>query len=218
MRYLPLSIICLPLLAATASKPSPNDYPASRDFDRYTVAAEYLGHTVPAERQSFFVRDYLVIDIAFFPRKGEKVLVSAEKFRLQVNGKKPPLQTQSAGIVAGSLKWDDWTPRPRTVASVGDGNSGVVVGGPRPTPRFPGDPTTRPLPSPPRAPAPEDRSGIEKQEQQTADQAVTEESLFEGVIDGPMHGLLYFPYRGKLKSIRKLELIYGETVLAIPIP
>ena len=46
-------------------------------------------------------------------------------------------------------------------------------------------------------------------------EAVVEAALPEGPTLGPTKGLLYFPYRGKLKGLKTLELLWGERVIRL---
>lgn len=76
--------------------------------------------------------------------------------------------------------------------------------------RFPGDPRpgrTR-LPAPSKAPPPDYGAGVDREEPLRADEAVAESALREGEASGPFSGYLYFPFKGKTKSIRSLELLY----------
>jgi hypothetical protein len=119
-----------------------------------------------------------------------------------MNGKKNLILSQLPGFVAGSLKYTDWSRTTQAEAGVGMGNTGVILGRPVPGERFPGDPTNRPLPRPPRAPE------AEKPEPDKAEEVVIESALPEGEARGPVAGFLYFPFKGKPKSIKSLELLY----------
>ncbi len=134
-------------------------------------------------------------------------LVSAAHFRLRVNNKKQTLYSQTPGMVAASLKYPDWHERRGLEGSAGAGNAGVILG--TPSSRFPGDSRDRRrLPAPPRAPEEENRSGIERAPETKAEDAVVGAALPEGPQRGPVAGCLYFPYDGKLKSLKTLELLY----------
>ncbi len=40
-------------------------------------------------------------------------------------------------------------------------------------------------------------------------------ALPEGSFKGPVSGFLYFPWKGKPKSIKKLDLLYDDAVLEL---
>ena len=111
--------------------------------------------------------------------------------------------------------------RPSVAASAGMGDAAVILGRPRQTERFPGDrrPTHDRLPAPPKAPVQEDRSGIEKQPQLAPEEIVTRQALPEGEAAGFVRGMVYFPFKGKIASIQKLDLLYegpsGAAVLKL---
>ena len=44
---------------------------------------------------------------------------------------------------------------------------------------------------------------------------ITKSALPEGLKNKPLAGLIYFPYDGKLKSIRTVELLIDDTVLKL---
>jgi hypothetical protein len=168
---------------------------------------------VTARGKSFHLRDFLAVEVLAVPEKGPSRVVSGTRFYLRLNGKKALISTQSAGLVAGTLKWEGWQNRPRVVAGAGAGDGTVVAGAPEPTARFPGDPYPggrRPGAPVPRAPDVADRSGIEREEGMTVDKAVEEAALPEGTGSQTVRGYLYFPYRDKLKKIKKVELVYVE--------
>jgi hypothetical protein len=169
------------------------------------VTAEFQVRSVSAGGQMIVTPDYLVVEVTVTPPRDEEILVSSGHFTLKMNGKRQVLFAQTPAFVAASLKYPDWERRPSLVAQAGP----VIVGRPEITERFPGDPVpgrTR-LPAPPRAPAPEDRSGLEKEEVRPAD-LVVQAALPEGPAKSEVKGYLYFPYRGAIKKIKSLQLIY----------
>lgn len=185
-------------------------YPAHTRAGQFEVGAEYLVRSIPGPRGVFFIKDYLVVEVAVFPPRGGTAEVSASAFALRMNGKKRPLLPQSPGFVAASLKYPEWREGPRLEAAAGAGNTGVVLGRPEPVERFPGDPTaTSRLPRPPRAPEPEKPGAIDRQPEATADEVAVASALPEGPARLPVAGYLYFPYSGKTKSIKSLELLYS---------
>jgi hypothetical protein len=192
------------LAQGTTPKANASDYPAHAAVGDFTLAAEYLVHSIPAPEGSFFTEDYLVVEAAFFGPPLARVKMSAEHFTLRINGRKAPLMTQSPGIVGASLKYPDWEQRPTVTASAGP----VILGGPVPVERFPGDPNARRGPAPPRVPESENPGGQAKEPAMPIEERIQRAALPEGEHVAPAGGLLFFPFRGKTKSIRSLELLY----------
>ena len=46
-------------------------------------------------------------------------------------------------------------------------------------------------------------------------EAVVDAALPEGLTLGPTKGLLYFPYRGKVKGLKTIEILWGERELRL---
>jgi hypothetical protein len=134
----------------TRPKENPTEYPAHADVNGVTIAAENVGHSITSEYGAYFARDYLVVDVAIFSKNKRPLRFSPANFSLRLNGKKTPLLAQTPGIVAASIKYDDWSEHPRMMGSGGAGDTGVTLGGPKPQGRFPGDPNGNPrVPQPP---------------------------------------------------------------------
>jgi hypothetical protein len=210
------------LLAAVGSaqgtppKDSATDYPVRATLGKLTLAADYLVHSIPSPKGALFAKDFLVIEVAVFGPKLDPIQMRSEYFRLRINGSKDSYITQSPGTVAASMKYPDWEQRPGMTASGGIGN-GEVVYGPRPTARFPDDPTVRRLPDPPQVPEPENRPA--KEQPLPIEDQVQMLALPEGRSPPPLAGVIFFPFRGKTKSIKTLELLYdgpgGKAVLKL---
>ncbi len=212
----PLYLCAVSLFAAgTTPKPGAAGYPAHAA----SLGAEYLVRSIFAGGQSFVTADYLVVEVAVYPPKGEQAVVSSGDFTLRINGAKHPIFAQPPGFVAASLKYDDWTQRPTLVGTAGVGDVDVVLGRQRRSERFPGDGSqqTR-LPNPPRAPDADGRSGQDNAPSMRPEEAVTEYALPEGSSSGAVSGYLYFAFKGKPKSIRSLELIYKGKQGAVTLP
>ena len=206
MRALLLLSACL-VVAAQEKEPRSNasDYPAHVQVASADIGAEYLVHSVPAVTGSYFANEYLVIDVGVFPKSSSAMMISTGQFTLRINGRSV-LYSQSPGMVAASLKYPDWEQRPTVTAAAGVGDGVVVIGQPR-VGRFPGDPTGNRSPLPPVAKAPEDNT-VDKAPQMPVEEAIRRASLPEGKADRPVKGCLFFPFKGKTKSIRSLELLY----------
>lgn len=216
MSRLPAVLVFCALLPAqtapegTPVKPKAADYPAHARAGSLEIGAEYMVRSFSLAGRTFTTGDYLVVEVALFPPKGDGMMISADAFSLRMNGKKQAILPQSPGMVAASLKYPDWGRRPRLEAGAGAGNTGIILGRPEPVERFPGDPRARTrIPAPPRAPEPERPGGIERQPEPTADEIAVRASLPEGQARGPVSGFLYFAYRGKTKALKSLELLYS---------
>jgi hypothetical protein len=200
-------IACAAFVCAQGLTPKdkPSDYPSHEDFGNgLTLGAEYLVHTLPTANGALIANDYLVIEVAVFGAKGGSIDLDAGHFTLRLN-QKTTLTPDSPGVVAASIKYPDWTQKPKVDVSGGAGNSSVIYGPPQ-AGRFPGDPTMRPPPAPP---LPEDNpAGLEKQAPVPVDERIQRAALPQGNQRIPVAGVVCFPFRGKTKSIKSLELIY----------
>jgi len=216
--------LLLPALAGTlaaqygtAPKASEQEYPVRAKLEKLSIGAEYLVHSFSSGRQMFIAKDYLVVEVALFPAKGENLLVNASHFSLRVNGRKQALSPQAPEIVANALKYPDPNTSHglRPTAQLGP----IVLGQPQPTERFPGDPTVRN--EPPLSRAPDDNpTGANKEPPVKAEELVVQAALPEGEHHGPASGFLYFLYRGNIHRIRSLELVFagpaGSATLPLP--
>ena len=184
-----------------------SDYPRMMKLDKADVGAEFHAHTLPVGdvdgKSPLFAGDYLVIEIAIYPAPFVRMQVNPAHFTLRLNGKKV-VEPQSAGMVVRSMK-SSRTITP--VLSIGSGPGEVTVGGPQQQPRFPGDPTGSGQPR--RSPVPEEEHpGVEKVPEPKIEELVPARELRNEIVDKPVAGYLFFPYEGKLKALKSIELIY----------
>jgi hypothetical protein len=184
-------------LAAYAQTPSegvppratPADYQAQAKAGNVTIGAEFVQHSVPTPEATFTTEDYVVVEAGLFGAAGQKLVVGPADFALRVNGKKQTLPSQPFPFVQRSLKNPDWEMNQaaqkadKARMSVG----GADVGG------------SGEKPPPPKMPI---------EVQRAMDQKVQKASFPEGDRPLPQAGLLYFEYRGSMKGVRQLELIY----------
>jgi hypothetical protein len=214
MRYtLFLYAAALASAQGTNPKPAPEEYPVHADAGSIAVGAEFMVHSFSRGEQTFIAQDYLVVEVAVFP-KGEIVRVEPVKFSLRVNGRKIALMPQTPAMVAASLNHSEWQQRPGATADLGMGGVGVGLGHPRQTSPFPGAPPQSRLPRSPRAPDADNPSGVEK-EQVRPEELVVQTALPEGAHRGAVSGFLYYAYKGKTSSIKSLELLYEGAVLKL---
>lgn len=194
--------------AGTAPKDKPVSYPAHTTVGDIAIGADYLVHSIPANSQTFFAPDYLVVEVAVFPKRGSPTEIAISTFTLRVNGKKQVLYSDSTGMVAASIKYPDWEQRKNLEVGASVGDAGVIIGRPPVVGRFPDDPRqqqTR-LPRPPKAP--DAQQGVEREEPEDLDTALIRTALPQGAVSIPVSGYLYFRYQGKTKSIKSVELLY----------
>ncbi len=202
----------------TRPKGSPAEYPARAELKGITLAAENLGHSLSTEYGAYFLRDYVVIDIAVFSTDKKPLNFSAGNFSLRVNGKRI-LLAQAPGLIAASLKYDEWSEHPRAMASAGVGDTGVILGAPQRTPRFPDDPNGRSrVPNPPSVDT--SNENVPQRQDMLVEQVIERISLPEGSrLAAPFSGFVYFPLKGKMSKLKSLELLYqgdyGEAALRL---
>ncbi|MBV8817935.1 MAG: hypothetical protein JO022_06235 [Acidobacteriaceae bacterium] len=207
--YFPLLLSLLPVQAQTTPKEKASDYPVHQKVATMELAAEYLVHSIPSPRGSLFARDYLVVEVAGYPSSASPAAWKTEQFVLRINRKRL-LRTEAAQMVAQSFKYGDIDRVPRVIGSAGAGNGGVIFGQPPNPGRFPGDPNatgTDPTRQIPRVPD-QNPSGQEPIQETPPEVLCVHLALQDGPFAKPSGGLLYFPFSGKLKSIKTLELIF----------
>ncbi len=177
---------------------TPADYQTKAQAGSVTLAAEFLGHAIPAGQSSLVAEDYVVVEAALFGPPGARTAISAADFSLRINGKKQALTGAHFGLVFQSLKDPEWGPtaseKEKSKTSVGGTGGGA------------GDPP----PPPPKMPIALRRA---------MEQRVQKSALPEGDRPLPQAGLLFFPYRGKTDGIHSVELNYngkdGKAKLAL---
>jgi len=197
----------------TDPKPKAEDYDVHGQSKNVGLGAEFMVHSFSGQGQTFLAHDYLVVEVALYPPKGEEAVLKPGAFALRINGKSPALIPQPPTMVAATLRRPEWQDRPHLEAGGGLGNTGVILGRPVPS-QVPGGQAPR-APLPPRAPDPDPPGGIDRPEPVRADELVIQTALPEGKYRGPVSGFLYFAYKGKTSSIKSLELLYEDAVLKL---
>lgn len=209
------ALLLTPLLLAAegiSPKPAPASYPASAKAGDIGIGAEYLYRSAPAGRDSVFVNGYLVVEVALFGAKGKRLAISSGNFTLRINKNKRPLMPESPQLV---IFEDRYGTKPELDIGVGPGV--VILGGPPPGPRFPGDRRN----SPPVGGVPRVESQPPPGTTAKTNPAIIMKRTALPVGDRllPVAGYLYYPYRKKTKSIKHLELLYqgpaGSAVLRL---
>ncbi len=198
-----LSAAALVFAQGTRPKAEPGDYPVHAALDKQiTLAAEYLVHSVPTPTGSLVADDYLVVDVAFFGPPKTKLDLNAGQFALRINNQKVAFRPDPPGSVAASIKYTELSQRPGLAGSNSGGDWGPTT-----SPRFPGDTSVgRPLPNP--VPGQTDPNVSPEEAETPIEVRVQRTALQEGSRMLPKSGLIFFPHRGRTKSIKSLELIY----------
>src|SRR5260370_11565189 len=88
---------------------APTDYQAQGQAGTVTVAAEFVGHSVPTSQGTFSTEDYVVVETALFGPPGARTKLSFDDCCLRINDKKT-LPSQPYGLVFHSLKDPEWAP------------------------------------------------------------------------------------------------------------
>ncbi|MGA7411431.1 MAG: hypothetical protein WBW33_13175 [Bryobacteraceae bacterium] len=178
---------------------SPAEYQAHAEAGTLTVAAEFMGHSVPTPDGTFSTEDYVVVEVGLFGPPEAKLKLNPADFSLRVNeNKKSTLPSQPFEMVQHSLKDPEWSPP--VDKDEQKSSTGISTGG--------GQDNSKP--PPPKMPMPLVLA---------MDQKVQKARLPEGERALPQAGLLFFAYHGKAQSIHALELIYsgasGKATLAL---
>jgi hypothetical protein len=218
------AILLVSALAFGEAKPKPTDYPVHQQVGEFTIAAENLGHSISTPEGVLFARDYLVIEVAIYPNQPKvfRTHFTNREFSLRLDGKKTILLPQAPGMVAASIKYEDWERRPTLVGTVGTGMEQIIINRPRSAPRFPGDRTeTNRYPSPPvSAPPPPHDVAVTKDAPASIEEIVDQYALHDGVNPVPSSAFLYFLFKGKLSKLKSVELLYegpwGSASIRLP--
>ncbi len=205
-------------VAALEPREKISDYPSHLDAGQFTLAADYMVHSFTNGKQMYFTPDFLVVEVAVFPaaKTGPEFEVTDSQFTLRINvkktGKKTALPAQTAGQVAASLKYANWTQHSNLTLNGGIGDTGVTVGGTPRVNRFPGDPAEAQsrLPRAPKAPDTL-HPGVEQAVEARAEDVAVENAFPSGAVRNATAGFLYFAFSGKAEKIRSVELLYRSS-------
>jgi len=176
------------------ARPSPADYQAKAVAGTVTIAADFVGHSVPTDQNPLTTEDYVVAEVAFFGPDGARLTLAASEFSIRINAKKSATPSQPYGFVLKTLKDPEWVPPAPPEGSGPKSKGGLSSGG-----GGGGGAAGDPKPAEPKMPFPLKRL-MEQKAQKSA--------LPEGDRALPQGGLVFFPYRGKATGIKQLELIY----------
>jgi len=213
-KTLALSLAFCALLPAVEPHKSAGEYPAHAESAAADIGVDFQVHSYSADGQMYFTKDYLVCEVAVYPRA--QLELTGSSFALRINRSKNLVQEASPEFVAASLKYPDWTQHPQLELGAGVGDAGVTVGAPAPAGRFPGDPAAG-ISLPRRPEAPEDPHKIEKPRIDAAKLAL-DTALKTGLIATPVAGNIYFEYSGNMKKVKNLSLIVRAAGVDLEIP
>jgi len=176
---------------------APTEYQSQAKAGTVTIGAEFTGHSVPTPEGTFSTEDYVVVEVGMFGPPQAQIKLTGGDFSLRINGKKSASPSQPYELAYKSLKDPEWEP-PKSEAK-----SKTSFGGS-------GGNDVSSTPAPPKMPM-DLRRTMERRVQRAA--------MLEGDRALPQAGLLFFDFRGKVQSIRSLELIYsgsaGNTTLTL---
>jgi hypothetical protein len=152
-----------------------------------TVAAEFMGHSVPTPQGTYSSEDFVVVETGLFGPPEARAKLSSGDFSLRINDKKAPLHSQPYEFVARSLKDPEWAPpaEDKSKSKTGLSSGGKDTGEPPPAPVH-----------------------MPMELQLAMEQRVRSAVLLEGERGLPQAGLIFFQYRGKAQSIHSVELVY----------
>lgn len=192
------------VLAATPGVPVAQNAPGERSNAEALAGDVKLSavlnyRSLSHQGRSYFLDQHLVVEVALSSAPLKRLKLSSNQFHLRINGGKQVLAAQPANLVAYATKWR-WSDR-GVEARAGP----IILGGPPNEPRFPGDRTPAPLP---RVPESRPAGAPEPVEAPELGEVLAQAALPEGDILLPVSGNLYFPFTKKIKSIKKLELVF----------
>jgi len=197
----------------TQPKASASEYPTQGRLGGVDMGADYMVHSFGNGEQMYIAENFLIVEVAFFPPKGESVLVESSMFSLRVNGKKELLLPAAPTMAASVMRQPQWQSQRGVMGGIDMGGIGVGTGYPPPGSTGQGGPGQR-LPAPPRAPDP-DYPETSKKEVERAEDVLIRTALLDGPSKQPVSGFLYFPYKGKASGVKSVELLYHDAVLKV---
>src|ERR1051326_3163597 len=132
-------MICCAAVAIAGTDPKANadDYEVHARVGSLSVGAEYMVHSFSGDGQTFILDDFLVVEVALFPAKGDSVVVNPGEFTLRLDGKHVTLPAAAPQMVVNAMDRRQWQQTRGVQAAGGVGDQVVIVGGPsRQTPPY----------------------------------------------------------------------------------
>ena len=197
MRPISALLVTVTVVSAQGIPPraSASDYLTQGKAGDVTIAAEFLGHSIPTSTNILASDEYVAVEIGLYAADALKtdtsrLKISHEDFSLRINGKKNPSPADPYELVYKSLRDPDLEP---TAAEQKEKTSSISTGGKNPS----------------DANAPPPKFHIPMDVLRAMEQRVQKASLPELERPLPVAGLIFFVYRGKAQSIHSVELIYN---------
>jgi hypothetical protein len=167
------------------------EYQAQAKAGDVTIAADFVRHSVPTREGPLTNEDFVTVELGFYGAPDAKLHISMDDFSLRINGKKAALPSQPFGLLLPSIKDPEYIApeslKPaKSKTSVGGGEGG---GGGQNDP-------------PPVVHIPIEVQRAMAQRTQKAALPLGDRAL-------PQAGLIFFSYRGNVKNIQSVELIYS---------
>jgi hypothetical protein len=164
------------------------EYQAQAAAGTLTIAADFVGHSVPTEQGTLSTEEFVVAEVGLFGPPQARAQISVEDFSIRINGKKTLVHAVPYSMVVASLKDPEYVPPDappaKSKTSMGGGGQGESSGPPPPV-----------------------RIPIEVQRAMAQHTQKAALPLGDRVL--PQAGLIFFPHRGKAQGINSIELIYS---------
>ena len=191
-----------------------SDYPTCCKVEGGTIGVDYLYRSLPTPRGTQIIPGIVIVEVGLYPSSEQSLQLPEGAFSLDWKGAEWPLGPAGPDFVLAQLRHPEWAypahggglaGEAGTVNRRGGGFEGVVIGkSPRRQPRFPGDPRQE-HPSPAPNPMPDAPRG-EPHPDEMLERIIPLHALERHEVGQPTAGYIYFPYRGRLKKLRKLTL------------
>jgi len=181
---------------------TPGDYQGRAQAGQVTIAAEFMEHGVPTSEGTLTTDDYVSVEVGLFGPAGTRVTLTPDDFTLQITTKKKaPYPARPFGLViaSGSLKDPEWVPpeEPKSKSKTSLGGGGDDQG------------ASNAPPPPVKIPFEVQRAMALK---------VQKAALPEGDRALPVAGVIFFQYRGNVKKIQSVELVYSGSAGKATVP
>ena len=111
------------------ARATPGDYQVQGKAGDVTIAAEFLGHSVPTSENILTSTDFVVVETALYGPADKKLILSVDDFSLRINGKKNPVPGEHYEVVFKSLKDPELEPTAAEIKEKTGGGSGISTGG-----------------------------------------------------------------------------------------
>src|SRR3954453_14543523 len=141
-------LICCAALACAATDPKSKveDYEVHARVGSVAIGADYMVYSFSGEGQTFVLDDFLVVEVALFPPKGDTIAAASADFTLRIDGKRV-IAAAPPQMGVNSMQRRQWQQSRGVQATGGMGDKVVIVGGPpRQTPPYGQEPRRTPAP------------------------------------------------------------------------